>query len=195
VSLRHSWSPLVVAEQEPGGAVNLGSLVELGPALPKGWGVQQAGECGCFTPAWCLSQWGSTPLVPQGAGDRQGLMGGVGFHLSHAWLRLSRACSVVGSGGGAGQSAVGPVPGWGLVQSGGGDPSGRGSGGMTEGPLFWCCVGLWAGGQQGWEMGIPPCVGLAHSCGLAQLCGPTGRGFGRLAVLLLDHGVVKPSTI
>jgi hypothetical protein len=27
------------------------------------------------------------------------------------------------------------------------------------------------------------------------LCSPTGQGFGRLAVLVLDHGVKKPSTI
>jgi hypothetical protein len=50
-------------------------------------------------------------------------------------------------------------------------------------------------------------MGLAWGCGLAQpkegesgrmeqrLCRPTEQGFGRLAVLLLDHGMEKPSTI
>jgi hypothetical protein len=28
-----------------------------------------------------------------------------------------------------------------------------------------------------------------------RLCRPTGQGFGRLAVLLLDHALEKPSTI
>jgi hypothetical protein len=41
---------------------------------------------------------------------------------------------------------VGPAPGWGPAQTGGGDPGGCGSGSMAKGQVFWCGVGLGAGG-------------------------------------------------
>jgi hypothetical protein len=43
--------------------------------------------------------------------------------------------------------AVGPAPGWGLAQTGGGDPSGPGSGSMAKGRVFWHGV---AGMAEGW---------------------------------------------
>jgi hypothetical protein len=54
-------------------------LIELGSALPKGWGVGsswQDGEFGFLVPGWWLSQRGEAPVIPHGAGAgvRQGLM-------------------------------------------------------------------------------------------------------------------------
>jgi hypothetical protein len=66
---------------------------------------------------------------------------------------------------------------------GGGDPSGLGSGGVAEGRVFWH-VWVWCS-LRGGDPGRME----------QQLCRPMGWGFGRLAVLLLDHGVEKPSTI
>jgi hypothetical protein len=110
-------------------------------------------------PGWWLSsarllpvpeEWGSS--FPHGAAARQGLMGmgnprGGGPIVPHRW----------GSAGPEGQwawrrglvswQAIGPAPGWGLAQTGGGDPSGHGYG--TEGQVFQHGVGPEAGGQSG----------------------------------------------
>jgi hypothetical protein len=54
-----------------------GKPVELGRALPEGWWSWQAGGCGCLAPGWYLSQRGGAPVLPQGDGAGQGLMGRV----------------------------------------------------------------------------------------------------------------------
>jgi hypothetical protein len=56
------------------------------------------------------------------------------------------------------------------VQTGGGDPGGRGSGGMAKGQVFWHGVARTAEGRGSW------CVGLEQSCGLGQ---PEGRRAGQ----------------
>jgi hypothetical protein len=60
-----------------------GKPVELGSALHREWDSWQAGGCSCLTPGWCLSQQGRAPVIPHGAGTRQGLMDGVRVQLSH----------------------------------------------------------------------------------------------------------------
>jgi hypothetical protein len=96
---------------------------------------------------------------------------------------------------------MGSVPGWGLVQTGGGDPSGHGSSGMAKGWVFWCGVASVAEGRVSRHVWVRTAVAWHSLSGgepsrmEQRLCSPMGQGFGRLAVLLLDHGVVKPSTI
>jgi hypothetical protein len=76
---------------------------------------------------------------------------------------------------------------------------------VPEAWVFWHGVGLEAGTAEGqvfhhvWVWcGAVACSSLrGGETGRMeqQLCRPMGWGFGRLAVLVLDHGVEKPSMI
>jgi hypothetical protein len=148
--------------------------VQLGLALHREQGSWQAVRSSCLTPGWCLSQQGRAPVVSHRAGARQGLMGGVGSGLpTRGW----------GSAGPEGQwvslQAVGLAPGWGLVQIGGGDPSGRGSRGTAKGWVFWCAVAttvcgsrteLWPGADQGAESSAERSSGSADLWGGDLAC-------------------------
>jgi hypothetical protein len=195
-------------EREPGGALS-GKPVELGPAPPKRPGSWQAGGCGCLSPGWCLSLWGRAPVVPRGAGAWQGLMGGES--LSGGGLvipRIAGAQQGLKAGGllrGVSRGAVGLAPGWRPVPVGGGDPGGCGYSGTAEGWVSPHDVGLSAGGWQGqvsrhvrvWCGTVAWCSQRGGEPGRAEqwLCRPMGREFTRPAVLLLDRGMEKPSTI
>jgi hypothetical protein len=123
-----------------------GKPVKLGPAPHREWGSWQAGGCGYLTPGWCLSQQGRAPVFPHGAGARQGLMG-----------RVGSGCPMCGWGsagpegqwgeGWASRRAVGPAPGCGLVQTGGGDSSSCGSSGTAKEWVFQHGV---ASATEGW---------------------------------------------
>jgi hypothetical protein len=114
-----------------------GKPAELWPALHKERGSWQVGGCGCLTPGWCLSQQGGAPVVPHGAGARQGLMGGVGSgHPTCGWGSVGPEGQGAQGEGQVSQRAVGPAPGWGPAQTGGGDPGGRGSHDRAKGRVF-----------------------------------------------------------
>jgi hypothetical protein len=180
-----------------------GKPVELGPVPHREQDSWQAGGCGCLTPGWYLSHQGGAPVVPHIAEARQGLMGGVGSGCpTHGWGSTEPEGQWVQGEGQVSQQAVGLAPVWGPVQTGGGDPGGCGSGGTAKGRVFWRGV---ASAAKGW---VSHCVWVWnramawHSPGSGELgrmeqwlCRPTGQGFGRRAVLISDHGVVKPSTI
>jgi hypothetical protein len=162
-----------------------GKPLELRSALHRGQGSWQAGGYGCLSPGWCLSQGSKAPVIPHGAGARQGLMGEVGSgHPTRGWGSAGLKGSGLGGKGGYPSKPVGPAPGWGPVQTGGGDPGGHGSGGMTKGWVFQCGV-VW-----GWRLvqlrdRYPAVCGSGKSCGLAQ---PEGqRAWQKRAVALQTY--------
>jgi hypothetical protein len=123
-------------------------------------------------------------VVPRMAGAQQGLKGsGLGGGAVSWWVVVL-------------------APGWGLAQTGGGDPGGRGSSSMNNMWVFQhgvasaaegrvsCCVWVW-NRVVAWHIQR----GREPSRTEQWLCRPMGWGFGRLAVLILDCGVVKPSTV
>jgi hypothetical protein len=120
-------------------------------------------------------EWGSwqgmDPVVPHGAGAWQGLRGG---NSGRAWSRLRcRAwCSLRGRD---------PIRAW--IWHGAGAQHGLRGGDHS-------CAWIWheTGAQHGLRGREPGRVEW-------QLHKPIGRGTGRPAVLLLGHGMEKPSTI
>jgi hypothetical protein len=139
----------VVAEREPGGAV-IWKACRAGASSTQGQGSWQAGGCSCLAPGWCLSQRGRAPVVPNGAGVRQGLMGRVDSgHPTCGWGSAGPEGQLAWREVWVFQQAVGPAPGWGLAQTGGRDPSGRGSGSTAKVRVFLRGVGPKAGGQRG----------------------------------------------
>jgi hypothetical protein len=97
-------------------------------------------------------------VVPRVAGAQQGLKGsGLRGEGRVSWR------------------AVGPAPGWGQEQTGGGDPGGCGSSGMAKGRVFWCGVAFVAEGQISpslwvWkELWLGAAQGAERSSGSADL--------------------------
>jgi hypothetical protein len=177
-----------------------GKPAELGPALTEGRGSWWAGGYGGLAPGWCLSQWDRAPVVPHRAEALQGLMDGSPRGRGLVVPRVAGAQQgLKGSGLGVGEQvfwrALELAPGWGLVWMGGGDPGGRGSGGVVEGQISWCVVGLGAGGQHGLRgrdsalRGSGARLWPGAACGVESLAEWSsssadlpGWGFGRLAI-------------
>jgi hypothetical protein len=165
----------VAAEQEPGGVV-IWEACRAGAGSAQGEG---------FLAGWWV--WLShTRMVPVPAG----------WGSSCSTWSWSQA-------GPDGWGGLGPAPGWGLAQIGGGDSGGCGfPGAHPRGWLFRCGV---AGKAEGW-VSCCVCVWIRAVAWHSQrgrepgrmeqrLCRTMGWGFGSPALLLLDHGVVKPSKI
>jgi hypothetical protein len=200
-----------------------GKPVELGLALTKGQSSCQASGCCCLTPCWCLSQWGGAPVVPEGnlqglmgwslrgggpvippvAGAQEGLKGsglGEGAGIPSSCGTSSRLWSGMDGWWGSWCSWIwwcGPGAdilawcgpgGWRLVQLRGRFPIGA----NLAWPKRWgsCCLWVWCGAVA-WHSPRGGEPGRMEQ----WLCRPMGREFGRLAVLILDRGMEKPSTI
>jgi hypothetical protein len=142
---------VVARERDPVEQLS-GKPLEPGLPLPEGWDYWPAGGCGCLAPVWCLSQRGGAPVIPHGARALQGLMGGSRRSWGPVVQRIAGAQQGMkggGLGGQVSQQAVEPAPGWGPVQTGGGDSGGHGSGGTAEGRVSRHGVGPGAGGRRG----------------------------------------------
>jgi hypothetical protein len=160
--------------------------------VPVGWGSS-------------LSTWSWSPAGSDGWGKSKG-PGSVIPHIPGAQQDL-KSSGLSGGQGGSILVIFGTGSRLGPAQMGGGDPGGCESNRAAEGQVFWHGVGPEAGARMAEGQ-------VSHhewvSCGVLvwrsprgrepgrmeqQLCRTTGWEFGRLAVLLLDCGVEKPSTI
>jgi hypothetical protein len=166
-----------------------GKPVELGPAPHREQVSWQAGGCGCLTPGWCLSQQDRAPVVPHGAGARQGLMGWVGSgHSTHGWGSAEPEGQWPGGRGRARvwcRLVVGIL----VVMGQERRVFRRGMAGTTEGQVS---HHMWV-----WSRAVAWCNPRGGEPGRMEqrLCRSTGWRFGRPAVLILDHSVVKPPII
>jgi hypothetical protein len=149
VSLRHAWSPLGEGEQESSGAViwetcGAGVSSAQGVGFLAGWWVQLSHTSMVPVPAgqgsshstWSWNQAGPDgrgegPVVPHVTGAQQGLKGS-----GLVWGGSAMSCGTSSS--------------WGLAQTCGRFPGGRGFRGTAEGPVFRHGVGLGGGWRPVW---------------------------------------------